>query len=335
VRTSLPLRVIPVAAFVVGALHGVGCSPARNVGGDARSPAAPPATSDEAGVATATAPAPSSTTLPPLPLPLPPLPAPPESPAHAALLDDPHVPYRGANPFEPAPSAPATAATPAPPAARYFEREETRIRARMADLMKGLSAEGMPIDTSVVGVDTRVGGDGRVVRVVRIPVHRGSCYGVVFRESYDLDLSLNATSAIEANYFDEGGDWVAVYEQSAAITPFCPQDSGFIVVRLMLDHRDPLPSVARGAFRMQLFRKTIADADLRAQAEKYEDERRRGALQYVCAYCARVNLACQLSGEPQCTGQFVACLRSVGVGADDCERGDLPRPPKPKAPFDT
>jgi hypothetical protein len=223
------------------------------------------------------------------------------------------------------------------PASLYFEPEEKRIRARMADLMSGFSPEGMPIDTSVDGVDTHVGGDGRTVRVLRIPVHRGSCYGVVFRESYDLDLSLNATAAIEANYFDDGGVWTAVYQQSAAITPFCPQDDGAIVVRLALDHRDPLPAVARGTFRAQLFRKTIADADLRAQAEKYEDERRRGALGYVCGYCTRVHLACLLTGGGDCMAQFAACLGSVGVGPDDCARGDLPRPPpsKPKSPYDT
>ena len=43
----------------------------------------------------------------------------------------------------------------------------------------------------------------------------------------------------------------------------------------------------------------------------------------------------RLNGEPQCTSRYAGCLQSAGVRAEDCERGDVPQPPKPKPPWDT
>jgi hypothetical protein len=248
------------------------------------------------------------------------------------------APARGADPFAPPPSAPVPAAPPPPPdrhpASFYFEREEPKIRARLAQQMRGMSPAGAPIDTPVTGVDTHVGGLGRVVRTLRIPVARGYCYGLVARESYDLNLSLNAQAAVDATFYEDGGDWVAVYLQTAALTAFCPQSSGAIVVRLMLDHRDPLPAVAAGTFRVQLFRKPIADGELRARAEKHETEMRQRSLHYVCGHCTKVLLVCRLNGLPGCTGMYLGCLQSVGVTPADCERGDV-APPAPRSPWDT
>lgn len=220
------------------------------------------------------------------------------------------------------------------PMSLYFPREEAKIHARMSDALRGMTPFGAPIDTKVDGVSTNVGGLGKVVRTLRIPVQRGFCYGLAARESYDLNLSLNAQVAVDATYYEDGGDWLAVYQQSSVLTPFCPQNAGAIVVRMMLDHRDPLPAVAKGTFRVQLMRKPITDAELRARAEKRETEKRRDSLRYVCGHCTKVLLVCRLEGMPRCTDQYLGCLKSVNVTPDDCERGDVATPPK-KAPWDT
>lgn len=220
------------------------------------------------------------------------------------------------------------------PGSYDFPREEPKIHARMADLLRGMTPFGAPIDTKVDGVSTKVGGLGKIVRTLRIPVARGFCYGLAARESYDLNVSLNAQVAVDATYYEDGGDWVAVYQQSSVLTPFCPQNAGAIVVRMMLDHRDPLPAEAKGTFRVQLLRKPISEAELRARAEKHDTEQRRASLQYVCGHCTQVLLVCRLEGQPRCTDRYLACLKSVNVTPDDCERGDVTAPPK-KAPWDT
>jgi hypothetical protein len=104
---------------------------------------------------------------------------------------------------------------------------------------------------------------------------------------------------------------------------------------MMQDHRSPLPAVAHGTLRLQLFREAIGEAELRARAERNEKERRQGWLQYVCGHCAKVMLVCKLNGAPGCTSQFRYCMTQGHVTPADCERGDTKDPSPPKTPWDT
>ncbi len=201
----------------------------------------------------------------------------------------------------------------------YIAKEEPRIHELLGERMRGLTPEGTPIDTKVDGG----------ARVVRIPVRRGYCYGLVFRTSYDVDdpYALNAVATPEASFLEDGGEWMFVYTGAAALRPFCPQQSGTIVVGIAPDKTHN--ATTKGTWRVQLFRKAIADEELRDRVEKRDTERRQRALRYVCGHCTRVFLVCRLDGDAQCTAQYAACLQSAGVRPDDCERGDVPRPPKP------
>lgn len=204
----------------------------------------------------------------------------------------------------------------------YIEREEPKLRESLASLVRGLAPEGMPIDTKIDGG----------ARVVRIPVRRGYCYGLVYRTSNDVEnpwaLALSVQS--QASFVGDGGYWIDVYSGAGALTPFCPQDSGVIVAAIA--PKTP----TKGTWRLQLFRKPIADAELRDALAKHETAVRQHAVRYLCAYCARGFLGCRLNGEPQCNAQYAACMGEAGLNPDDCERGDVPRPPpeKPKQPFD-
>jgi hypothetical protein len=209
------------------------------------------------------------------------------------------------------------------PAAVYFARDEAKIHARMRDLLRGMEPAGPPIDTKVDGASPS--------RTVHIPVTRGFCYGLAARESYDLTW-VEVEAAANAPYVEDGGDWVAVYQRSAVLTPFCPQSSGSIVVRIKLD--TGAPRAVAGTYRVQLFRSPIADAELRARADKVEAQQRRERVRYVCGHCAKVVLACRLDGQPRCAEAYAGCLANGGVGADACERGDV-APPKPKPPWET
>ncbi|MDI1479637.1 hypothetical protein [Polyangium sp. y55x31] len=200
------------------------------------------------------------------------------------------------------------------PMSLYLTAEETNIRERLGKLVGTLSPEGMPLDRKAESP-----------AVLRIPVHRGRCYGLVFRGSYDVDGSIDAEAAVEAKFFDDGGLWVPVYRETSAITPFCPQEDGRIVLRVTPRN------TTRGTWRAQLFSAPITEEALEAQRERYEAERRALALRYSCSYCARMHLGCFLSGEPQCDARYVVCLGAFGYTPDDCERGDVPRKkPEPK-----
>ncbi|MDI1442761.1 hypothetical protein [Polyangium sp. 6x1] len=200
------------------------------------------------------------------------------------------------------------------PMSLYLQEEEANIRERLGRLVGTLSPEGMPLDRKAESP-----------AVLRIPVHRGRCYGLVFRGSYDVDGSIDAEAAVEANFYDSGGIWVPVYREISAITPFCPQEDGRIVLRVT--PRD----TTKGTWRAQLFSAPITEDALEAQKERYEAERRALALRYSCSYCARVHLGCFLSGEPQCDARYVVCLNHFGYTPDDCERGDAPKKrPDPK-----
>ncbi|MDC0740502.1 hypothetical protein [Polyangium mundeleinium] len=200
------------------------------------------------------------------------------------------------------------------PMALYLEKDEVDIRERLARLVGTLAPEGMPLDRKAESVS-----------VLRIPVHRGRCYGLVFRGSYDVDGAIDAEAAVEAKFFDDGGIWVPVYREVSAITPFCPQEDGRILLRVTPRN------TTKGTWRAQLFSTSITEETLEAQRERYEAERRALALRYSCSYCARVHLGCFLSGEPQCDNRYVVCLGAFGYTPDDCERGDVPKKkPEPK-----
>lgn len=204
----------------------------------------------------------------------------------------------------------------------YIAKEEPRLHERYAALMRGLAPEGTPIDARVDGAK----------RILRIPVARGYCYGLVVRTSYEVEDTNGAEVAAtpEASFVGDGGYWTQLYTGAWALTPFCPQEAGAILVRVT-----PSPGTT-GTWRAQLFRKPVADDALRAQAEKLETQRRQSVVRYVCGHCAKVLLVCRLNGDPECTATYAWCLKQGGLRADDCERGDVPRPPpdKPKAPYD-
>ena len=124
-----------------------------------------------------------------------------------------------------------------------------------------------------------------------------------------------------------------MYLQTALLTPFCPQRDGAILVRMSLDHRDPRPEIATGTYRVQLFRREIAEVELQARAEKHESEMRQRSVRYVCGHCAKVLVVCRLANDTRCTERYLACLQTAALTQADCERGDVAPPPK-KAPWD-
>lgn len=199
--------------------------------------------------------------------------------------------------------------------ALYIEAEEPKLRARLAEMMGDLSPDGMPIDTKVGGASS-----------IRIAVKRGHCYGLVYRGSYDVEGDLNANAAAEARFIGSGGRWAPIYNEVAALTPFCPQEDGAIVVAVAPNAK------AKGTWRAQLFSAPIAESTLRAQMEQHETEQRMAVVRYHCGFCARVYVGCFLSGEPRCEATYLGCLGQVGLTPLDCERGDVPRPPPPKPP---
>jgi hypothetical protein len=197
----------------------------------------------------------------------------------------------------------------------YLAEEEPRLRRRLADLMGDLEPEGMPFDRSATSPAS-----------LSIPLRRGQCYGITFRGSYDLDGSLNPEAAVEAKFIGSGGYWAPVYNEIYAVTPFCPQESGRIVVRVKPE------KATKGSWRVQLFSAPIADAKLRKQMEEYETELRIRMVRTVCGNCARGQVGCLLAGEPQCLAKYLNCLGQMGLTPADCERGDVPPAPPPKPP---
>jgi len=199
------------------------------------------------------------------------------------------------------------------PMALYLEVEEPKIRERLAGLMGDLQPDGMPLDRKASESGS-----------LQIPVQRGRCYGLVFRESYDLNGYLDVRSAVEAKFLGDGGDWVPIYRETAAITPFCPQADGRVVINVT-PH-----DTTQGVWRAQLFSAPIPEAVLREAKRQHEAAEQAKALRYYCGFCARVQVACFLAGEPQCAAKYAACLGGVGLTPTDCETGDVPRPPEPK-----
>lgn len=225
---------------------------------------------------------------------------------------------------------PSATAAPASPRAVYEEREEPKVRERLAAAVRGMSPAGPPIDTSAVGLGAPVGGLGREVRRVRVPVARGFCYALTLRGSYDLDVSLNPQITVSAPFHEDGGELVAVARSASVVTRFCPQAAGAVVVLLWQDHRDPLPAVTHGVLRVQVFREPISTAELDARADAAARKDRRDWVRYVCGHCTRVFLACKLAGEAGCARQQDWCMQQGKVTPAECEGAEPGvRPAKP------
>lgn len=212
----------------------------------------------------------------------------------------------------------------------YDEREEPKIRERLSAVTRGMSPAGPPIDTSAAGLGKPVGGLGREVRRIRVPVARGYCYALTLRGSYDLDVQLNPQVTVGAPHHEEGGDLVTVGRGASAVTRFCPQAPGSVFVLLWQDHRDPLPAITHGVLRVQVFREPISTAELDARAAAAARKDRRDWVRYVCGHCAKVFLVCKLSGEAGCAGQQAWCMEQGKVTPAECEGAEPGvRPAKP------
>lgn len=198
----------------------------------------------------------------------------------------------------------------------YFEEHEPETRRRLVEYMAELKPEGMPIDRQATMAAT-----------LHIPVTRGKCYGATFRVSYDADGYLNPDAKVSAKYIGIGGNWAPIYTDTYAMTPFCPQESGHIVVSTKPE------KTTKGTFRVQLFSAPIADATLRKQMDEYETRTRQLMVQSACAHCARNQALCLLDGAPRCLANYLVCLGEVHLTPEDCERGDvLPKPPEKTPP---
>jgi hypothetical protein len=194
----------------------------------------------------------------------------------------------------------------------YFEEEETRLRQRLAEYMGDLKAEGMPFDRNATKPMS-----------LSIPVLRGKCYGATFRVSHDADGSLNPEASVEAKFIGFGGNWAPIYTDTYAVTPFCPQETGRIVVSIKPKE------TTKGTFRVQLFSAPIAEAQLRKDLDEYETAMRQRLVRAACSNCAQNHASCLLDGEPQCVAKYLVCLGQAGLTPADCERGDVaPKPPE-------
>jgi len=212
----------------------------------------------------------------------------------------------------------------------YDEREEPKVRERLAASTRGMSPAGPPIDTSAEGLGKPVGGLGREVRRIRVPVARGFCYALAIRGSYDLDVQLNPQVTVGAPYHEDGGDLVTVGRGASAVTRFCPQEPGSVFVLLWQDHRDPLPAITHGVLRVQVFREPISTAELDARAAAASRKDRRDWVRYVCGHCMKVLLACKLAGEAGCSRQQDWCMQQGKVTPAECEGAEPgARPAKP------
>lgn len=216
----------------------------------------------------------------------------------------------------------------------YDEAAEPKTREQLQALLRGMSPVGAPIDTKVDSLPRLRPGQDRIVRTLSIAVHRGYCYGLLVRGSFDLNVDLGTRLDVEAPFFEDGGTFAPVYQQTGVLTKFCPQKDGAISVMMMQDHRSPDPDVAHGTLRLQLFREPIAEAELRARAERNETAQRQSWVRYVCGHCNKVILVCKLNGEPDCAGQYRYCMTQGRVTPADCERGDTKDPAPPKTPWD-
>jgi len=217
---------------------------------------------------------------------------------------------------------------------KYDEAAEPKNRDQIHALLRGMSAIGAPIDTKVEGLEKLRPGQDRIVRTLSIAVHRGYCYGLLVRGSFDLNVDLGTRLEVEAPFFEDGGTFAAVYQQTGVLTRFCPQKDGAISVMMMQDHRSPLPAVAHGTLRLQLFREVIGEAELRARADKHQTDQRQSWVRYACGHCNKVMLICKLNGDPDCAGQVRYCMTQGHVTAADCERGDTKDPSPSKTPWD-
>lgn len=194
----------------------------------------------------------------------------------------------------------------------YFEEEEPKLRKRLAEYMSDLRPEGMPFDRNALKDSS-----------LSIPVSRGKCYGATFRVSHDADGRLNPEATVDAKFIGYGGNWAPIYTDTYAVTPFCPQQSGRILVTIKPE------KATRGTWRVQLFSAPIAEAELRRQMDEYETEMRQRMVQTACSNCAQSYAACLLDGAPRCKANYLVCLANAHLTPDDCERGDvLPKPPE-------
>jgi len=110
------------------------------------------------------------------------------------------------------------------------------------------------------------------------------------------------------------------------VTPFCPQESGRIVVTIKPE------KTTKGTWRVQLFSAPIGEAKLRQQMEEYETEMRQRMVRTACANCARAHAECLLEGDPHCLANYLVCLGNAHLTPADCERGDVPPKPPEKPP---
>ncbi len=194
----------------------------------------------------------------------------------------------------------------------HFEVEEPKLRKRLAEYMGDLEPEGMPFDRNATKPSS-----------LSIPVLRGKCYGATFRVSHDADGSLNPEASVEAKFIGLGGYWAPIYTDTYAVTPFCPQESGRIVVNIKPE------KTTKGTFRVQLFSAPISEAKLRKEMEEYETEKRQRLVRSACSNCARGQAVCLLDGQPRCLANYFVCLGQSGLTPVDCERGDVaPKPPE-------
>lgn len=198
----------------------------------------------------------------------------------------------------------------------YFEEHEPETRRRLVEYMAELKPEGTPFDRQA-----------SIGTTLRIPVTRGKCYGATFRVSHDADGRVNPDASVTAKYIGIGGNWAPIYTDTYAVTPFCPQESGHIVVSTKPE------KTTKGTFRVQLFSAPIADAELRKQMDEYETRTRQLMVQSACAHCARNQALCLLEGAPRCLANYLVCLGEVHLTPEDCERGDVaPKPPEKLPP---
>lgn len=197
----------------------------------------------------------------------------------------------------------------------YFEEQEPKLRERLREYMSDLKPEGMPFDRNATRAST-----------LSISVLRGKCYGATFRVSHDSDGQLNPSATVEAKFIGLGGNWAPIYNDTYAVTPFCPQESGRILVTVKPE------KATRGTWRVQLFSAPIAEAELRRQMDEYETEMRQRLVRSACATCARAQALCLLEGEPRCLANYLVCLGNAHLTPADCERGDVPPKPPEKPP---
>ena len=203
-----------------------------------------------------------------------------------------------------------------------LKQNEEKIHAGLRTVIGDLQPDGMPFDTNLE----------RGAKVLRIPVRRGLCYGLVWRTSYEVDdpQDLNATAKVESDFIAYEGGWqdptgatFYVHASGAAtLSPFCPVASGAIAITIA-------PTMSqKGTWRVQLFSKPIAEKALQTRVKELETIWRQAKVRVGCRRCVREFASCKLEGESNCTKIYHWCLGEQHLTELDCERGDT-APPKP------